>query len=178
MIIIMGSVGSGKTEQGSRLVKKLNCPRISTSQLLREHPERKWHSHIREGRLVNDEDIIDILNRAFTDLGADSTEFILDGAPRSIPQAEWLTEEIKAGRVLLTAVINLKVSDDVVLKRLMDRGREDDQEPVILNRLRDYHAITQPVLKYLTDNEIKVHHIDGENNPDQVEKDINKVLGV
>lgn len=178
MIIITGSVGSGKTEQGTRLVNKLGCPRVSTSQLLREHPNKKWHSHILAGKLVNDQDIIDILKPELKAVKADSREFILDGAPRSIPQAEWLSGEIEAGRIMLSTVINLKVSDEVVLKRLMSRGREDDQEEVIIKRLKDYHDISKPVLEYLESRGIKVHNVNGENDPDSVEKEIDKILGI
>lgn len=178
MIIIMGSVGSGKTEQGSRLVNKINCPRISTSQLLREHPEKKWHSHILSGKLVDDEEVIRALQPALEAVNAHSQEVILDGAPRSIPQAEWLRGEIAAGRIKLTAIFNLVVSDEVVLHRLMSRGREDDQRQVIMKRLKDYHEITQPVLDYLSGNGIKIHHIDGEKDPDSVEMQIDKILGI
>lgn len=178
MIIIMGSIGSGKTEQGTRLMNKLGCPRLSTSQLLRDHPSKMWHGHIMSGKLVDDEVIIDILKPAFTALQADKNEFILDGAPRSIPQAEWITNEIRAARTTLTAVINLAVSDSVVLGRLKNRRREDDRESVILKRLKDYHDITQPVLKYLEEYGIKVHHINGEEDPDAVEKEIDKILGI
>lgn len=178
MIIIMGSVGSGKTEQGTRLVNKLGCPRISTSQILRDHPEQKWHEHIRAGKLVNDQDMITILKPEFARIKANEREFILDGAPRSIPQAEWVVSAIKNKQIKLTAVINLMVGDDIVVKRLMKRGREDDQEAIILKRLKDYHDITQPVFKYLEDSGITVHHINGESPPDRVEKEIDKILGI
>lgn len=178
MIIIMGSVGSGKTEQGTRLMNKLGCPRISTSQLLRDHPDHKWHGHILAGKLVNDQDMINILKPELKRIQADKREFILDGAPRSIPQAEWMVSEIKIGQVKLTAVINLVVADDIVVKRLIMRGREDDQEAVILKRLKDYHDITQPVLNYMEGNGIKIQHINGENDPDTVEKEIDKIPGI
>lgn len=178
MIIIMGSVGSGKTEQGTRLVNRLGCPRISTSQLLRDHPHRKWHDHILTGKLVDDEDMINILKPELARIKADKQEFILDGAPRSIPQAEWIISEIVKKHIKLTAVINLVVADDIVAKRLIRRGREDDQEPVILKRLKDYHDITQPVLKYLEDSGIKIHQVNGESHPDTVEKEINKILDI
>lgn len=178
MIIIMGSVGSGKTEQGIRLVKKTGCPRISTSQLLREHPSARWHEHIKTGQLVDDQDVIGVLEPELRKIEADKKEFILDGAPRSIPQAEWLAGEIRSGRIKLTGVINLVVSDKAVLNRLMHRGREDDQEAIILKRLKDYHDITQPVIAYLEKNGIKVHQINGENDPDTVEEEVAKILNI
>jgi adenylate kinase len=178
VIIIMGSVGSGKTEQGTRLMKKFDCPRLSTSQLLRDHPDHKWHEHILAGKLVNDQDMINILQPELDRLEADKREFILDGAPRSIPQAQWMVREIKDKHIKLTAVINLVVGDDIVVKRLRMRGREDDQESIILKRLKDYHDITQPVLKYLEDSGIKVHDINGENDPETVEMEIDKILGI
>lgn len=177
MIIIMGSVGSGKTEQGTRLVRKLGCPRISTSQLLREHPTQKWQDHILSGKLVDDRAVIQALEQAFIEVAAETQEFILDGAPRTRVQAEWLTGKIQTGEVKLTAIINLSVSDEAVLKRLMSRGREDDQKQVILKRLDDYHKITQPILAFL-EQSFKVHYVNGEDEPGKVERAIDNILGL
>src|SRR5258708_1934894 len=131
MIILFGAIGSGKTEQGERLAKRLNCPRVSTSQLLRREADPKHLQQIAEGNLVSDQDILDLLGPELGKIGADKNEFILDGSPRSIPQAEWLVDQIKSGQVKFTAIIYLKVPVDMVIERLMKRGRADDKEGII-----------------------------------------------
>lgn len=176
MIIIMGPVGSGKSEQTARLTKKLNCPRISTSQLLREHltPEREAKMHA--GELIADPEIIELLEPELRRVGADTREFILDGAPRSVIQAQWLRGKVINGEIKLTAVIRLKVPEEVAIKRLLERGRPDDNAAIIRRRLDAYHRITEPVVTYFESNGIKVHEINGEREPDEVESQIERAI--
>src|ERR1043166_7679705 len=118
MIILFGIVGSGKGEQGRRLLAKLNCPYISTSQLLLEHLTVDRHQAMKAGKLVNDEDMLSLLGPALEAAHVDNQESILDGAPRSLAQAKWLDAKIKNKQVKLTAIIYLKVPKEVVLRRL------------------------------------------------------------
>lgn len=175
MIIIMGSVGSGKSEQTNRLAARLRLPRISTSNLLRINLTPEREAKMMAGDLVDDQEVIEILNPVLRRLSANQ-DFILDGFPRSVPQAEWLTQQIKEKRVKLKAIIKLNVADDVVLKRMLNRGRADDQEEVIKHRLEAYHQTTTPVVEYFRSQGIVVHEIDGEQTPDGVEAQIKKVL--
>jgi adenylate kinase len=176
VIILFGVVGSGKSEQAKRLLAHLDCPYISTSTLLREHltPERR--AAMAAGRLVNDEDIFDLLGPALLAAEADKLECILDGAPRSVGQAKWLIDKLKKNEVKLTAIIHLKVSKDVVLGRLHNRHREDDQDEIIRQRFADYDQITTPVLDYLEEQGYQVDDVDGEKSPDEVETQIKEVL--
>lgn len=176
MIIIMGAVGSGKSEQSKRLMARLKCPRISTSQLLRENLTPVSAAKMKAGDLVDDEEIIGLLKPLLQKMKSESSEFILDGFPRSVPQAEWLLEQVKNDGVALTAIIKLEVSGEAVLKRLLKRGREDDKKDIILHRLDTFERTTTPVVDYLRGQGIKVHEIDGELSPDSVEGQIQKVL--
>lgn len=176
MIILMGSVGSGKTEQGRRLEIKIGCPRISSSQLLRE--EGKWNQHILEGRLVDDSAVIKILEPELIRAEKQFGEYILDGAPRSVGQAEWLVGLIDRKRVNLTAIIVLRVSDEIVIERLAKRGREDDSIEVIKKRLKDYQEITTPVIEYLKSRGIYISEVNGELPPDEVEQAVDELLGI
>lgn len=175
MIIIMGSVGSGKSEQTNRLSARLNLPRISTSNLLRLYLTPERESKMLAGDLVDDAEVIEIIEPVIKRIPANQ-DFILDGFPRTIPQARWLTDKIKNNEVKLRAIIKLNVSDKTVLDRMLRRGRADDQEQVILHRLRTYHSITTPVVKYLRSTGIVVHEVDGEQAPDNVEAQIKHVL--
>lgn len=174
MIIIMGSVGSGKSEQTARLAARLFIPRISTSNLLRRELTPEREAKMRAGDLVDDQDVIEILEPVLEQL---KTDFILDGFPRSVPQAEWLVNKIKSGEVKLRAIIKLNVSDDVVLERMLARGRYDDEKEIIIHRLETYKEITTPVVDYLRSQHIEVNEVDGETTPDAVEAAIKKVLG-
>lgn len=176
MIIIMGSVGSGKSEQTTRLARRLGLASISTSHLLRQHLTPEREAKMRAGDLVSDKEIIELLEPELDKVKSTGEDFILDGFPRSIPQAEWLVGKIKSGEVKFKAIIKLNVSEDEVMSRMLKRGREDDKREVIQHRLDAYHEITTPVVKYLRSNGIPVDEVDGELLPDVVEAEIKKVL--
>ncbi len=176
MIIIMGSVGSGKSEQTARLSSRLGIPSLSTSHLLREHLTPAREAKMRAGDLVDDEEIIELLQPELVKVQADKKEFLLDGFPRSVPQAAWMVDQIKAGKIKFKAIIKLNVSDEAVLKRMLSRGREDDKEEIIRHRLDAYHNTTIPVVDYLRQQGIEVDEVDGELQPDAVEAQIKKVL--
>lgn len=176
MIILFGIVGSGKSEQANRLVARLGCPYISTSRLIKGKPNSAWEKLIMSGQLLTDEDIFALLEPELQKIDGAQKEFILDGAPRSVGQAEWLSRKIKAGQIKLTAIIYLKVSREVTVQRLMKRGREDDKEEIISERFRQYEAVTRPVLDYLKAQGFEIHELDGEWSADVVEQQIWKVL--
>lgn len=176
MIILFGTVGSGKTEQGERLAKRLNCPRISTSQLLREHSNPLHLQQIAKGVLVSDKDVLALLGPELKSIGADKNEFILDGSPRSIGQAQWLINKVEAGEIRFTAIIYLKVPVQMVVERLMKRGRPDDKQDIIRHRLDEYTLVTTPVLDYLEQAGYAVDIVDGSPSPKEVEKSIQRVL--
>ena len=176
MIILFGAIGSGKTEQGERLARRLNCPRISTSQLLRAHSNPLHLQQIAQGTLVSDQDVLDLLEPELKRIGADKNEFILDGSPRSIGQAKWLINLAEAGETKFTAIIYLKVPLRAVVERLMKRGRADDKEDIIRHRLDEYAKITTPVLDCMERAGYPVDIVDGSSPPDQVEKDIQAIL--
>ncbi len=176
MIILFGAIGSGKTEQGERLAHRLNCPRLSSSKLLHQHSDPIDLQQIAEGTLVSDQAVINLLEPEFKKIGADRNEFILDGSPRSIGQAKWLVDKMRAGEIKFTAIIYLKVPENEVVKRLKKRGRADDKEEIIRHRLDEYAKITTPVLDYLKNRGYSVDEVDGSPPPDEVEKSIRKVL--
>ena len=178
MIILFGAVGSGKSEQAKRLLVRLDCPYISTSHLLQEHLTPDRQKKMKAGKLVTDEDILSLLGPALDKAHVNDKECVLDGAPRSIGQAQWLDDKIKAKQVKLTAIIHLKVAKQTALDRLRDRHREDDQDEIIEERFKIYKEVTIPVLDYLKQRGYKIDEIDGEQSPDRVEEDIKKVLGI
>jgi adenylate kinase len=177
MIILFGVVGSGKSEQANLLEQKLHCPHVTVSQLIRQQANPVWDKLMLAGQLVPDDDVLPLIDREFKRINAAQKEFILDGAPRSIGQAEWLSNKIKAGEVKLTAIFHLKVSRETTLKRLLKRGREDDKAEIIIERFRQYEQITSPVLDYLRSQGFKILDLDGEWSADVVERQIWHALG-
>ncbi len=176
MIVLIGPLGAGKTEQGRQLAAHLNCPWLSTGQLLRDHPSPQRVERMQRGELVDDRDVLDLLEEQLAKIGADQNECVLDGSPRTTHQAEWLIKKIEAGEIKLTAVIQLKVPHEAVLKRLAHRGRPDDRPEVIERRLEDYDHHTVPALNYLRDHGLQIHEIDGLKSRDAVQAEILKVV--
>jgi adenylate kinase len=176
MIILFGVVGSGKSEQAKRLITKLGCPHISTSRLIRNAADPNWEAIMLMGKLLPDSDIISLLEPELAKIGADRNEFILDGAPRSIGQAQWLYNQVQAGKIKLTAIIYLKVSKETTIQRLMARGRDDDKREIISERFRQYEEVTLPVLEYFKSQGWTIYEVDGEGSVDEVEKEIWQIL--
>ena len=176
MIILFGVVGSGKTEQTKRLVDKLHCPYISTSSLIRQKSNPKWEELVMAGNLIPDEDIYSILEPELEKVDAGHKEFILDGAPRSVAQAEWLIRKIRLGQVKLTAIIYLEVSKEAVMQRLLARGRNDDKVEVITQRFEEYDNLTTPVLDFFRGQGYEVSEVDGSRSINEVEDQIWQVL--
>lgn len=176
MIIIMGSVGSGKSEQAIRLAKSLNCPRVSTSQLLRDSLTPEWDKKMHAGELIDDREVLKLLDTELKRVGANKNEIVVDGSPRSVTQAKYMLEKVKSGELFITAVVKLNVASDVVLKRLSERGREDDRQEIVLKRLKDFEAVTSPVVNFFRHQGIKVYEVNGELELDVVQAEIRKII--
>jgi adenylate kinase len=101
---------------------------------------------------------------------------VLDGFPRTIPQADWLTDQAKAGRFSVDCIINLIASEDVVVKRLTSRGRPDDTREAIARRIEEYEAVTQPILQHFRAENIPVHDIDGDRDARVIHDDILELI--
>lgn len=127
------------------------------------------------GELLGDDEIIDMVDQVL-DHVEDPGKCLLDGFPRSVRQTKWLLEQVNKGRFDLTAIINLTVSEDVVRKRMLARGRPDDTEESITRRFKEYHTITEPILDYLERQNIMVYNIDGDKDPEAVNQDVIKAL--
>lgn len=176
MIILAGPVGSGKSEQGQRLAKKLGCPWVSMGELLRARTVGTQRELMKKGNLVDDKYVLSLLEAHLNTLGARHRELVLDGIPRTVNQAKWLLAKIEAKEIMLTAIIQFKISQSEIMKRLMARGREDDRPEVIQRRLEEYRNNTQKALEYLAARGVKIDEIDGEGIPEDVEKSIQQVL--
>ena len=175
MILLMGVAGAGKSLEGRRLADELGLPWLSTGEFLRMLVSGKRRREMLAGKLLSDTEIIELADKIFR-ITDTHEEFILDGFPRSLGQADWLFAQHKAGLMAITCVLYLEASEKVVKQRLLSRGRQDDTEESIAKRFAEYKAVTVPILNDLEAKGIAVHHINAEQAPDQVHQDILKVL--
>jgi adenylate kinase len=174
-LVLVGPPGAGKGTQATTLSEKLEIPHISTGDLFRAHirDETELGTRVKEyldaGHLVPD----DITNKMVEErLAEPDTDggFLLDGFPRNVGQADVLSKVLAESDKKLDAVVQLQVDEDVVVGRLLARGRADDNEDVIRNRQQVYRAETAPLLDYYRDILITV---DGVGEVDEI---TNRVL--
>lgn len=175
MIILTGVAGAGKSMQGKMLADEHGYAWISTGEILRVLVTGKRRQEMLEGKLLSDGEMITILDKVF-ELIDPTQEFILDGFPRTIKQADWLLEQVKNGRFDLTAIINLDASEDVVRQRLMARGRQDDTTEAISERFREYRTVTLPILDHFRAENIRVCDINAAQDPREVHDAILKCI--
>ncbi|MGH7195481.1 MAG: adenylate kinase family protein [Candidatus Saccharimonadales bacterium] len=164
MIILMGQAGSGKSLQGRLLADEYGYAWISTGEILRVLITGKRRQEMLTGKLLSDQEMIQIMDKVL-ELIDIKQEFVLDGFPRTKPQAEWLLRQVKQGCFRLTAIFDLIASEDVVRERLSKRGRPDDTPDAIATRFQEHQAVTLPILKYFQSAGTAVHDIDGEKSP-------------
>jgi adenylate kinase len=169
-LLILGRQGSGKGTQCARLAAHYAVPHISTGDILRaavaEGTElgREAKAIMDAGDLVPDRIMLDIIRERLARPDA-SAGFLLDGFPRTAAQASGLAEIL--GDQGLDLAINLEVPDDVVIERMLARGRADDTEEAIRTRLDLYEAETAPLLQRYGDEGI-LKTVDGVGTEDEV----------
>ena len=181
-LILLGPPGAGKGTQASRLTEDFGLPYIGTGDLLREHVGegtelgQQAQEHMENGGLVPDDLVIAMILDKVDEEGDDG--FLLDGFPRTVPQADALGEELEKRNRRLTAALLVDAPDDVVLKRITGRRqcseghvyhvefdppkhegrcdqdgkplkqRSDDEPEKVEKRLATYHEQTEPLIDY------------------------------
>jgi adenylate kinase len=212
--ILLGAPGAGKGTQAQFLTKKYDIPQISTGDMLRAAIKagtelgKQAKAAMDAGQLVTDEIIIGLVKDRIAQDDC-KNGYLLDGFPRTLPQADAVTE---AG-IEIDAVIEIDVPDSEIVKRMAGRRahlasgrtyhilynppkvegkddltdedlvqRDDDKEEVVLDRLKVYHELTQPLIGYYKDqasknSNIKYITVDGTAHIDAVEAAIVSQLG-
>ena len=159
-VVLLGPPGAGKGTQAQKLSEKLGIPQISTGDLFRKNIGENTPLGVEAKRYLDAGDLVpsELTNKLVEDrisqpVAADG--FILDGYPRSVEQAKALDEMLKKRDTKLDAVLEFAVSEEELFKRLKARGRADDTEEVIHNRMQVYRDETQPLLEYYKDNNLQ-----------------------
>jgi adenylate kinase len=172
MIILMGVAGAGKSMQGRMFADEHGYAWVSTGELFRVLITGKRRQQMLEGKLLSDDEVIELIDDTLKQLIDTNQEFLLDGFPRTKPQADWLLEQVKQGRFKLTAIFNLMASREVVKQRLLGRGRQDDTEAAIKRRFDEYESVTLPIIDYFKQAGMAVYDIDAGRDPATVHDDI------
>src|SRR5438270_5187759 len=189
-IILLGPPRSGKGTQAQRLVQCYGIIQLSTGEMLRAAVAAQMPVGIRaqgimaSGGLVQD-DIVIGLSYDRLDQPDAAKGFILDGFPRTVPQAEALDELLKKKRMRLDAVIELRVNESALLQRVEARAAEtrargeevrtDDTPEVLTKRLASYRAMTEPLIHYYSERR-KLLTVDGMMTIEHVTREINRIL--
>jgi adenylate kinase len=177
-LILLGPPGAGKGTQSERLLAHLRIPHLSTGDMLRAAIAARTpvgilaETYMSAGQLVPDPIILDLVGERLDEPDCRAGA-LFDGFPRTLGQAQALDDYLQAQSRPIDMVIELRVPDEVVIKRLAGRGRDDDRPDVIAERLKGYWAITRPLTDYYSQRGL-LEQIDGLGSPDQV---FDRILG-
>tara|TARA_B100000902_G_scaffold330711_1_gene327804 strand:- start:41 stop:589 length:549 start_codon:yes stop_codon:yes gene_type:complete len=153
-LLFLGAPGAGKGTQAELLSKTNSYLHLSTGELLRKEIEtgtdlgQKVKDIINKGELVNDQLVLEIVKK---NLDKNNKGWILDGYPRNLSQVNSLNEVLIQINQPLELVFYLDIPEDVLIERLLLRGRKDDNEDTIKTRLKIYKETTEPLVQYFRD---------------------------
>jgi adenylate kinase len=189
-LILLGPPGSGKGTQAQRLVHKHGIVQLSTGEMLRAAVAAgtpvglQAKEIMANGGLVPDEVVVGIIADRI-ELPDAKKGFILDGFPRTVPQAEALDELLKKKHLKLDGVVELRVNESALLARVEKRAEEtrargedvrlDDTPEVLTKRLAQYRSMTEPLIHYYSERR-KLLTVDGMMTIEHVTRDINRIL--
>jgi adenylate kinase len=189
-LILLGPPGAGKGTQAQRLVHKHGIVQLSTGEMLRAAVAAQTPVGLQakdimaSGSLVPDEIVIGIISDRL-DQPDMKNGFILDGFPRTVPQAAALDELLKRKHIKLDAVVELRVNESALLDRvetrvaeMRARGEEvriDDTPEVLSKRLANYRTLTEPLIHYYSERR-KLLTVDGMMTIEHVTREINRIL--
>ena len=195
-IIMLGAPGAGKGTQAQRIAEKYGIPHISTGDIFRANIKngtelgKKAKAFMDQGLLVPDELTVDLVMDRISQ--PDCKEgYILDGFPRTIPQAEALTEALaKKGEAIDFAIdvdVKCGMTYHIVYAAPKKEGicdkcgaelilRDDDKPETVTKRLAVYHEQTRPLISFYADKHV-LYTVDGTQNMEQVFEAITKILG-
>lgn len=207
-LVLIGPPGSGKGTQAARLTERFDAPTVSFGEVFSDHKERgtdlgrKAAEQIDAGELVPDEIVVSMARERLDEEDV-SHGFLLDGFPRTVPQADALDAALKADDMRIDVVLLVEVPDDLIVERIIGRRsdpdtgriyhlafdpppaellgklvhRKDDTEEACRTRLGAYHAQTAPLVPYYEGHGV-LRRVDGVGEPADVTSRIYQALGL
>lgn len=178
-VIFLGPPGAGKGTQAERLAEWLRVPRISTGDMLRDHIAQrtpigvKAAEYMTDGHLVPDGILIEMIAERIGQSDC-ASGYIFDGFPRTVPQAEAL-RSLTPGGAEDFLVFSVHVPQEVLIRRLVKRGREDDSEPIVRKRLETYDVATAPLVSWFQERG-RLRRIDGDRGVDDVQRELRSAV--
>jgi adenylate kinase len=178
-LIFLGPPGAGKGTQAKFLAEVLNIPHISTGDILRSAIAQgtplgqKAQSYVDKGELVPDELLLDLIRERLNQADA-QTGWILDGFPRNVNQAAFLEQLLQELNQSCDCV-NLEVPDEVLVARMLGRGRQDDNEDTIRRRLEVYRNDTEPLIGFYRDRSV-LKSINGDRSVEEVTESLKQLV--
>lgn len=209
-VLLLGAPGVGKGTQAKRLVEEFGIPQISTGDLLRDHRDRKTElgsiadELMNNGKLVPDELVNQMVAARLKEPDTEHG-YILDGFPRTLPQAEWLDRQLVAYMLPVVAIC-IRVDERVLLERITGRRisrngciyniytnppkeegfcdidhtpleqRPDDTEEVFHERMKSFRAKTAAVIEYYREHGGRFCEVDGDRDVQEVTENIRATL--
>lgn len=160
MILMFGPAGSGKSLQGQILAARYGFIWISVGRLLRERADPKIQATLKQGELLPAAITNKIVDERLDEID-DLSQVVLDGYPRSLDQAESLTNYAmrRLGNPGIETVIVLDLGRDEVMKRLLARGRSDDTAEAIARRLDIFATKGEEILSYYDELGVRIDHV-------------------
>ena len=177
-LLFLGAPGAGKGTQAELLSQTNSYLHLSTGELLRKEIEmktilgRQVKDIINRGELVSDELVLKIVKQ---NLDKNNKGWILDGYPRNLSQANSLDEVLNKINQPLELVFYLDIPEEVLIQRLLLRGRKDDNEETIRKRVDIYKQTTEPLIQYFKDLSL-LEYIDADRDLKTISLDIKQKM--
>ena len=179
-LIFLGAPGAGKGTQAQTLADVCGIPHVSTGDILRSAVANQTalgiqaKAYMDRGDLVPDQLVVDLIRERLHESDA-QIGWILDGFPRNVPQAEFLDKLLHQINQPYGHVVNFDVPDEVLVHRMLGRGRADDTEAVIRNRLKVYRDQTAPLIDFYK-NSGRLVQVNGDQPVEEITSELRQLV--
>jgi adenylate kinase len=177
LVIMLGAPGSGKGTQATRLAEKFGMAHESSGDVLRQAAEERTEAgdlakkYFERGELAPDKSVCQIMIDHIEAIIGRGEGVLLDGFPRTLPQAARLEETLPALNLEISAVIHIRVDKEEIFRRLASRGRADDAEDLVGHRIDVYNDLTRPLVDFYSERDLLIE-IDGGQSIEAVHDEI------